>query len=63
MSHVKEPNRRKSRQQENDIKPSMVKVELQITQNLGNDRSIFKRHVHPHKNNRGNKIHPHDLCQ
>lgn len=49
--------------QEDDVKPTVVKVELQLSQDIGHDGAILQWHAHAHQQHAGHKVHPHDLSQ
>lgn len=44
-----------------DVKPSMIKVELQIAKDLRDYCPILGRHVHPHEQDTRAKVHAHYL--
>ena len=41
----------------------MVEIELQLTEDFGDDLTILERHVHSHEKNGRNKVHAHDVCK
>lgn len=47
--------------QEDHIKPPMIKVKLQIPQNLCENGPILRSHIHTKQYNRWKKVCPHDL--
>lgn len=49
--------------QEHDIEPPMVEVELEVTQDFGDDGAILHGHVHPHEQHHRDEVHTHDLGQ
>lgn len=58
VSEIEEEDAGQGANQENDIKPSVVEVELELSQDLCHYGAIFQRHAHTHQQHRGHKIHP-----
>ena len=46
------------RHQEHHVKPAVVEVELEVTQDLGHDGPVLLRHVHPHQDNHRHEVRP-----
>lgn len=44
--------------QEDDIEPAVVEVELQVSENLRYDYPILRGHVHAYQENGRHKMHP-----
>lgn len=63
MSQVQEADGGDGGQEEDQVEPSVIEVELQVSKHLCDDRAILLRHVHPHQDNRGQEVHAHDLGQ
>lgn len=58
VSKIEEEDAGQGANQEDDIKPSVVEVELELPQDLRDYGAIFQRHAHTHKQHRGHEIHP-----
>lgn len=58
VGKIKEEDAGQGADQEDDVEPTVVEVELQLSQNLGHDGAILQRHAHTHQQYRGDKIHP-----
>lgn len=63
MGEIKEEDAGQGADQEDDIKPTVVEVELQLSQNLRHNGAILQRHAHAHQQYGWYKIHPHDLSE
>lgn len=63
VGEVEEEDAGEGADEEDDVEPSVVEVELQLSQNFGHDGAILQRHAHPHEENRRHKVHPHNLSQ
>lgn len=49
MSEIQEEDAGEGADQEDDIKPAVVEVELQLSKNLRHNGAIFQRHAHAHQ--------------
>lgn len=49
VSQVQEEDAGEGADQEDDVKPAVVKVELQLSQDVGHDGAILQRHAHTHQ--------------
>lgn len=58
VSKIEEEDAGQGANQEDDIKPSVVEVELELPQHLCDYGAIFQRHAHTHQQHRGHEIHP-----
>lgn len=58
VSKIEEEDAGQGADQEDDIKPTVVKVELQLPQDLGHNGAILQRHAHTHQQHRRHKVHP-----
>lgn len=58
VSEIEEEDAGQGANQKDDIKPSVVEVELKLPQDLCHYGAIFQRHAHTHQQHRGHKIHP-----
>lgn len=58
VSEIEEEDAGQGANQKDDIKPSVIEVELKLPQDLCHDGAIFQRHAHTHQQHRGHKIHP-----
>lgn len=63
MCDVEDSHGNNSTDEEYDVKPSVVEVEVDVSQNLRDDNTEIGRQVHPHQQHTGHKIHAHDLGQ
>lgn len=63
MGEIKEEDAGQGADQEDDVKPTVVEVELQLPQNLRHDGAILQRHAHTHQQHGWHEIHPHDLSE
>lgn len=61
VSEIQEEDAGEGADQEDDVKPTVVKVELQLPQDVGHDGAILQRHAHPHQQHARHKVHP--LCE
>ena len=46
---------------EHQVEPPVVEVELEVPEDGGDDGAVLARHVHPHQDDHGGEVHPHDL--
>lgn len=58
VCQVEEEDAGQSTNEKDYIKPAMVEVELQLSQDLSDDGAVLQRHAHAHQQHRGHKIHP-----
>lgn len=58
VCQVEEEDAGQSTNKEDYIKPAMVEVELQLSQDLSDDGTVLQGHAHSHEQHRGHKIHP-----
>lgn len=58
VGEIKEEDARQGADQEDDVKPTVVEVELQLSQNFGHNGAILQRHAHTHQQHGWYKIHP-----
>ena len=49
------------RDEEGDVEPAVVEVELQVAQHRGDNRSVLGGHVHSHQHHHRGEVHAHDL--
>ena len=63
MSHVQHSHCNNRGYQEYNIKPPMIKVEMNVPQHLCDNDPEVRRQVHPHQQNTRNKVHSHYLSQ
>lgn len=52
MGEIKEEDAGQGADQEDDVKPAVVEVELQFSQDLGHNGAILQRHAHAHQQHR-----------
>lgn len=52
VGEIKEEDAGQGADQEDDVKPAVVEVELQLSQNLRHDGAILQRHAHTHQQDR-----------
>lgn len=58
VGEVQEEDAGEGADQEDDVEPTMVKVELQLPQDVRHDGAILQRHAHPHQQHARHKVHP-----
>lgn len=58
VGQIKEEDAGQSADQEDDIKPAVIEVELQLSQNLCHNGAILQWHAHTHQQHRWHEIHP-----
>lgn len=61
VGKVKKEDTAHGAHQEDDIKPPVIEVELQIPKNLRQYGAVFRGHVHPQQHNRGEKVGAHNV--
>lgn len=61
VSQIEEQYAGKSADQEDDIKPSMVEVELQFSQDFRDYSAVLQRHAHPDQQHGRDEVHAHYL--
>lgn len=61
VSEIQEEDAGEGADQEDDVKPAVVKVELQLAQDIRHDGAILQRHAHAHQQHARDKVHP--LCE
>ena len=61
MGEVEQGEGGRGGDEEGDVEPSVVEVELQVPQHRGDDGPVLGRHVHPHQHHHGCEVHAHDL--
>ena len=52
VSEIEEEDAGQGANQENDVEPAVVEVELQLSQNLCHNGAIFQWHAHTHQQDR-----------
>lgn len=52
VGQVKKKDAGQSADQEDDVKPAVVEVELQLSKNLGHNGAILQWHAHAHQQHR-----------
>lgn len=57
VGQVEEEDAGQSADQENDVKPAVVEIELQLPQDFGDDAAVLQRHAHAHEQHRRHKVH------
>lgn len=63
MGKVGEEDGDKGGDKEDDIKPSMIEVELNWPKDLRDGFPVLMGHRHAHEQDRGEKVHAHELGQ
>lgn len=58
MCQVEEEDAGQSTDEEDHIKPAVVEIKLQLSQDFCYDGAVFQGHAHAHEQHRGHKIHP-----
>ena len=61
MGEVEQGEGGGSRDEEGDVKPAVIEVELQVAEHGGDDGPVLGRHVHPHQDHHRGEVHAHDL--
>lgn len=61
VGQIQEEDAGESADQEDDVEPAVVEVELQLSQHVGHDGAILQRHAHTHQQHARHKVHP--LCE
>ena len=61
MSEIEEGESGGGGDEEGDVEPAVVEVELQVAQHRGDDRSVLGGHVHSHQHHHRGEVHAHDL--
>ena len=63
MCNIQNPHRTNRTYKKYHIKPAVVKVKMNISQNFSDNYTIIRRQVHPHQKYTRHKIHSHNLCE
>ena len=63
VSNIQHTHRGYSAHQKDHVKPPMIKVEVDVTQNLSDNDSIVWGQVHSHEQDTWHKVHSHYLRQ
>ena len=63
MSDVQDPHGTDRADQDYDVEPAVIKVEMYVPQNLGNDNTVVGWQVHPHQQDTRHEVHAHYLCE
>lgn len=58
VSKIQEEDAGEGADQEDDVKPTVVEVELQLPQDVGDDGAILQWHAHAHQQHARHKVHP-----
>lgn len=57
VSQIEEQDAGEGTDQEDDIEPAMVEVELQLPEDLGDDGAVLQGHAHADQQHRGHEVH------
>lgn len=57
VRQVQEEDAGQGADQEDDVEPAVVEVELQLPQDLSYNGAVLKGHAHTHEQHRGDKVH------
>jgi hypothetical protein len=61
VRHVQHPHGNDRTDEEYNIEPSMIKVEMYVSQDFGDDDSEIRGEVHPHEQDARDEVHAHYL--
>lgn len=62
VSQIEEEYAGKRADQEDHIKPAVIEVELQFSEDFSDYGAVFHRHAHPDQQHRRDEVHAHYLC-
>lgn len=62
VGQIEEEYAGESTDQEDDIEPTVIEVELQLSKNLGDYGAVLQRHAHSDQQHRGDEVRAHYLC-
>lgn len=58
VREIQEEDAGEGADEEDDVEPAVVEVELQLPQDVRHDGAILQWHAHPHQQHARHKVHP-----